>query len=91
LYEAVQNLAETFAIFPAFSSQLLEGNEMEKRPYGIVPCTEGPIGYKVKRYRERAETLKLIAEEVIAEPIRNTLLQVANTYEAMAQDAARAH
>jgi hypothetical protein len=70
---------------------MLEGNEMEKRAYGIVPCTEGPIGYKVKRYRERAQSLKIIAEEVIAEPTRKTLLRVADTYEAMAQEAARAH
>jgi hypothetical protein len=64
---------------------------MEKRPYGILPCTDGPIGYKVKRYRERAETLKVIADEIIAEPVRKTLLQVANTYEAMANEAASAH
>ena len=64
---------------------------MSGRPYGIVPCTEGPIGYKVKRYRERAETLKVIADDVLAEPVRKTLLQVANTYEAMAQEAAAAH
>lgn len=62
---------------------------METRPYGILPCTEGPIGYRIKRYRQRAETLKAIAEEVIAEPARKTLLQVANTYEAMAEEAAR--
>ena len=64
---------------------------MEKRPYGILPCTDGPIGYKVKRYRERAETLKVIADEIVAEPVRKTLLQVANTYEAMANEAASAH
>ena len=64
---------------------------MERRPYGILPCTEGQIGYKIKRYRDRAETLKVIAADIIAEPVRKTLLQVANTYEAMAQEAARAH
>jgi hypothetical protein len=64
---------------------------MEGRPYAVVPYTDGPIAYRIKRYRQRAETLKTIAEEIVAEPVRDTLLRIANTYERMAQDAASAH
>ena len=64
---------------------------MEKRPYAIVPCTEGPIGHRIKRYRQRADALKAVAEELLAERERKTLLRIATTYEAMADQAARAH
>jgi hypothetical protein len=64
---------------------------METRPYGILPCTEGPIGYKVKRYRERAESLRDIADELVSESLRKTILKIANTYECMAQEIASAH
>ena len=64
---------------------------MEARPYGIVPCTEGPIGSRIERYRARAESLRNIADDVIVENLRQTLLKIANTYEEMAQQAARMH
>jgi len=64
---------------------------MEKRPYAIVPCTEGPIGYRIKRYRQRADALKAVAEELLGDPERHTLLRIATTYEAMADEAAHAH
>ena len=64
---------------------------MDERPYGILPCTEGPIGYRIKRYRQRADSLKAIADEILAEREKRTLLRIANTYEEMANHAARAH
>ena len=64
---------------------------MERRPYAIVPLTEGPTAYRVKQYRKRSETLKTIANEVMLETIRQTLLQVANTYDAMANEVASLH
>ena len=64
---------------------------MSERLYGIMPCTEGPISFRIKRYRERADTLKLIADEVLVERERQTLLRIATTYEAMANQAARTH
>ena len=64
---------------------------MDNRPYGILPCTEPSLGGRVKRYRERAETLREIADEIVVEPVQKILLQVANTYDVMAQDTARLH
>ena len=64
---------------------------MDERPYGVVPFTEGPISYRIKRYRERAEVLRSIAEDLFGERERRLLMKLAVTYEEMALQAARAN
>jgi hypothetical protein len=64
---------------------------MDERPCGVVPFTEGPITYRIKHYRERAELLRSIADELLGARDRRFLVKLAATYEEMAQHAARAH
>lgn len=61
------------------------------RSYGIVPCDKGSSAYRVKRYRERAEELRTIADDLRHSDCQQTLLRLANSYEQMATQAAAMH
>lgn len=58
------------------------------RPYAIVPCEKGSSAYRVKRYRERAEELRTIADDLRHSDCQQTLLRLANSYDQMATQAA---
>jgi hypothetical protein len=62
---------------------------MDVWPFAIIPCNKGSIAYRVKRYRDRADRLRSIAEEVASKPERDTLLRLANTYEELALKTGR--
>jgi hypothetical protein len=60
---------------------------MEPRPYAIVPFEKGSTSYRVKRYRERAEELRAIAQDLLSDDCHTTLMQLAHTYDQMAAQA----
>ena len=60
----------------------------ESHPFPIVHCDKGSSNYRVKRYRERAEELRVIAEDVISDDCHDTLIRLANSYQQMAVQAA---
>jgi len=60
---------------------------IEPRPYAIVPFDRGSKSYRVKRYRERAEELRAIAEDLLNNECQATLMRLANTYDEMALSA----
>ena len=57
---------------------------MEDRPFTIIPFDRGSKPYKAKRYLERAETLRAIADDMVPCACRDTLLKVASSYQEMA-------
>ena len=57
---------------------------IDERPYAIVPCDRGSSNYRVKRYRERAEELRTIAEDILHPECQAMLSRLANSYDAMA-------
>jgi hypothetical protein len=52
----------------------------------INPFIQGPAPYRVRRYRERAERLRAMAEDFVAQEWRDILLRLAHSYEEMAED-----
>jgi hypothetical protein len=50
----------------------------------IVSHAKGSSSYRVKRYRERAEQLRSIADDLLHHEIQAALLKLANAYDAMA-------
>jgi hypothetical protein len=60
---------------------------MNSRPYAIVPFEKGSTSYRVKRYRERAEELRAIAQDLLSDDCHDTLLRLAETYDHMAAHA----
>jgi hypothetical protein len=60
---------------------------MNSRPYSIVPFEKGSTTYRVKRYRERAEELRAIAQDLMSDDCHDTLMRLASTYEQMAAQA----
>jgi hypothetical protein len=56
----------------------------DHRPYAIVPCDRGSPNYRVKRYRERAEELRTIADDLMHRECQDMLTRLANSYDAMA-------
>jgi hypothetical protein len=58
----------------------------EINPYKVRACDKGSPGYRLKRYRARAEALRRIAAEVDGES-QKVLLQLAQSYEKMAVEA----
>ena len=62
------------------------------RPYGVVPCSKGTATYRVKRYRERAEELRTIADDLLHRECHQMMMRLANTYDEMAErEAAPTH
>ncbi|HSC18250.1 MAG TPA: hypothetical protein VLC74_04985 [Rhizomicrobium sp.] len=61
---------------------------LESRSFAIAPCDKGSSNYRVKRYRERAEELRTIAEDVVSDDCHDTLIRLADTYDQMALQAA---
>jgi len=59
-----------------------------RQSIGILPCEKGSSAYRVKRYRERAEELRTIAEDLSQDECQQTLLRLAKSYEQMATQAA---
>ena len=57
-------------------------------PYSIQPCARGSSAYRIKRYRERAEELRTIADDLLHGECQETLLRIASSYEDMALQAA---
>jgi len=64
--------------------QLLSNDSFYSRPIAIVPCGEGTVNYRARRYRERAEELRTIAADLVTQECHDTLLRLANSYELMA-------
>lgn len=62
---------------------------MDHRPYAIMPCDRGSAKYRVKRYRERAEELRTIADDLLHRECQQMLERLANTYEEMAAQEER--
>ncbi|MFL6688821.1 MAG: hypothetical protein ACJ8IR_01335 [Alphaproteobacteria bacterium] len=60
---------------------------MNPRPYVIVPFERGSTTYRVKRYRERAEELRAIAQDLLSDDCHHTLMRLAHTYDQMAAQA----
>ena len=58
------------------------------KTYAILPCEKGSSAYRVKRYRERAEELRTIADDLLHDECQQTLLRLATSYEQMAAQAA---
>jgi hypothetical protein len=58
---------------------------MNSRPYAIVPFEKGSTSYRVKRYRERAEELRTIAQDLVSDDCQDTLMRLATTYDQMAK------
>ena len=54
---------------------------LESHPFPIVHCDKGSSNY------ERAEELRVIAEDVISDDCHDTLIRLANSYEQMAVQA----
>jgi hypothetical protein len=61
---------------------------MQFQPFAIAPYDKGSSTYRVKRYRERAEELRSIAEDLRTDDCRATLIRLADSYEQMAVQAA---
>ena len=61
------------------------------RSYVIAPCEKGSSTYRVKRYRERAEELRTIADDLRHSDCQQTLLRLASSYDQMATQAAAMH
>ena len=61
---------------------------MEPTTLAIAPCEKGSASYSVKRCRERAEELRTIAEDLRTASCRDTLTQIADTYDQIAERAA---
>lgn len=61
---------------------------MQSPQFVIAPCEKGSSNYRVKRYRERAEELRAIAEDLKTDDCRDTLIRLADTYEQMAAQLA---
>ena len=57
---------------------------MDTRPLAVVPFDKGTKAYRLKRYRQRAEWLRDIAEDLVACDCREMILKLANTYETLA-------
>lgn len=57
---------------------------MSECPSVISPFIRGPAAYRVKRYRERAESLRAMAQDLAAQEWRDILLRLADSYEALA-------
>lgn len=55
--------------------------------YGIAPFEKGSTTYRVKRYRERAEELRAIAQDLLSDDCHDTLMRLAHTYDQMASQA----
>ena len=60
---------------------------MLSRPLAIAPFSKGSPSYRVKRYRERAEELRAIAEDLCHDECQNILLRLATSYDEMAVHA----
>jgi hypothetical protein len=60
---------------------------MLSRPLVISPFTKGSPSYRVKRYRERAEELRAIAEDLCHDECQNILRRLASSYDTMAIQA----
>jgi hypothetical protein len=60
-------------------------------PHGIVPCNKGSAKYRVKRYRERAEELRSIADDMLHPECQSLVSRLAASYEAMADHEERPH
>jgi hypothetical protein len=60
---------------------------MDSQPYTIVPFEKGSTTYRVKRYRERAEELRAIAQDLTSDGCHDTLMRLAHTYDQMAAQA----
>ena len=61
---------------------------MELSSFAVTPCDRGSSSYRVKRYRQRAEELRTIAEDLKTDGARETLIRIAESYEQMAVQAA---
>ena len=66
-------------------------NEAQGQPYSIMPCDKGSSSYRVKRYRERAEELRTIADDLLHRECQQTLLRLASSYDDLATQAAAIH
>jgi hypothetical protein len=60
---------------------------MDTRPLAIVPFSKGSSTYRVKRYRERAEELRAIAEDLCHPECQQMLIRLATSYDEMAASA----
>lgn len=60
---------------------------MNTAPFEIRPFDKGSTSYRVKRYRERAEELRAIAQDLKSDECQNMLVRLANSYEQMADQA----
>ena len=60
---------------------------MDDRQFVISPCEQGSINYKVKRYRERAEALRTIAEDVVSGEYHAMLVRLAESSDETAVSA----
>jgi hypothetical protein len=58
---------------------------LDHRPYAILPCDRGTSKYRVKRYRERAEELRTIADDLIQQECHDMMMRLANTYDDLAR------
>ena len=57
---------------------------LDNRPHVVASYAKGPLSYRVKRYRERAEELRTIAADLASEQCRETFIRLAKSYEQMA-------
>ena len=62
---------------------------MDGQSFAIAPYDKGSSNYRVKRYRERAEELRSIAEDLKTDECHETLIRLAETYDQMAVQAGR--
>jgi len=60
---------------------------MEFIPLAIAPCDKFSSNYRVKRYRERAEELRTIAEDLRTGDCHEMLIRLAETYDQLAVQA----
>ena len=57
--------------------------------YGIAPFRKAPANVRVKRYRERAEELRTIAEDLVQSDCQGMMARLAASYDAMADSEER--
>ncbi len=62
---------------------------MPESPYTVVPFNKGTSAYRAKRYRERADQLRSIAQDLVMNDLQPVLMTLARSYEDMAAAAER--
>jgi hypothetical protein len=62
---------------------------MRESPYAVAAFNKGSSTYRAKRYRERADQLRSIAQDLVLNDLQPVLMKLARSYEDMAAAAER--